>query len=974
MSASDLNTIFLKAHRERAARASGSLVGLRLEADDDQKAGAPSDVTKTLSSDKGRESGDAASLPSMRRRLHLRRIEEESAGAAVSPKPSGDKPAESQDAPTEGEGEAAEARGTKSAAGEPTEGKPTQAEPTETAEGLATPHAQTRDGKAPDGSVPAGSGDEERDRDAVNGWALSFVRGLTGRSQEPDAGEPDRENSDGGGIIASSAISRPSTTSDHLNAGAPDALDASTDGKVEGGPHNMGGSDKTGDPGNAGAKRAEPLPSAAQDRSPEAKEDDAALWGAVLAQTNPTPRTAQGPAFGRSPSPEQDADTDMSADPAPAAPVPAALDIDIPMGRLADTKAPDRPQAEDRDASNQEPDVRNEKETGPSAGGPPFANTGQGPFHDRSPSKSVPVTEDPLDEVGLPPRVGEGERASPDTAAGFGLDGFRISNLQGADRWDADKPAPGDKTSEQKSPHWSPMNAPVSRPDSKKDSAAPDPDPVAVPAQTPPEPGAGRRAAILDEEDDIPPMPSEDEMGPSGGSFGDEPARPPFMARTPSVPRRPGLDRGDTAHHRFASGDSVGSILRGARMAAGLDLVAVGDALRIRFKHLDALERGEHVGLPGKTYAVGFVRAYAEHLGLDPEDLVRRFKAEMGEPVAVARPVQRTHDLGFPNAREEARLPTGITLTIFVLLIMGGGAGWYYSRSPVPAVNDLVPAPPALSGPEARLLRPPPSVPRGGTPMAAGPELSRGPTAGDGSVVPGPATTLADPQPDGPPTSDLAQGLSVDRDTRPVPSLSAVEPADAAQPDQSAPAPSVSGPSSAVEMASSARLEDTGGPVRLAPGAQRTVSEGTPAPAEVAPQRVEAQTRLTGSAEQARSALLASGRGVPEATDGNIGAAAQQPAPSRADRVEILALRRAWLRIENAAGRVLVEDEMVPGELLRVPSGTGLMLMARDGGAFEMIVGGTPVGKAGRSGEVLRGISLDPAQLKRQARAVRRDR
>ena len=52
-------------------------------------------------------------------------------------------------------------------------------------------------------------------------------------------------------------------------------------------------------------------------------------------------------------------------------------------------------------------------------------------------------------------------------------------------------------------------------------------------------------------------------------------------------------------------------------------------ALKIRKDHLEALEKDRLEDLPGKTYAIGFVRSYARHLGLDATQYVERFKQEI---------------------------------------------------------------------------------------------------------------------------------------------------------------------------------------------------------------------------------------------------------------------------------------------------------------------------------------------------------
>lgn len=72
----------------------------------------------------------------------------------------------------------------------------------------------------------------------------------------------------------------------------------------------------------------------------------------------------------------------------------------------------------------------------------------------------------------------------------------------------------------------------------------------------------------------------------------------------------------------------VGSQLREARERQGLPLEGIAHSLRIPMRTLRALEDGESVSLPADVYVRGFVRQYAEVLGLDPVPLLRAFAAE----------------------------------------------------------------------------------------------------------------------------------------------------------------------------------------------------------------------------------------------------------------------------------------------------------------------------------------------------------
>ncbi|QQG35604.1 MAG: helix-turn-helix domain-containing protein [Micavibrio aeruginosavorus] len=126
----------------------------------------------------------------------------------------------------------------------------------------------------------------------------------------------------------------------------------------------------------------------------------------------------------------------------------------------------------------------------------------------------------------------------------------------------------------------------------------------------------------------------------------------------------------------------VGEILRRTRVYYSQSVDDVGAILRIRSAHLEAIEEGRVDDLPGRVYAFGFVRAYAEYLGLDGEQIVRLFKSQIGVQV-VDRP-----DLHMPVAASESKSPNAaivIGSLAFLAVAIGGLVFWGSQRQ----VNDI---------------------------------------------------------------------------------------------------------------------------------------------------------------------------------------------------------------------------------------------------------------------------------------------
>jgi len=116
---------------------------------------------------------------------------------------------------------------------------------------------------------------------------------------------------------------------------------------------------------------------------------------------------------------------------------------------------------------------------------------------------------------------------------------------------------------------------------------------------------------------------------------------------------------------------AVGALLRERREELGFDLDAIGEALCIKPAYLAALEQGRAQDLPGATYAIGFIRSYAELLGLDSNRILDSYKTESAE--VYARP-----DLSLPVPLDARSLPRGPILLVGVILAACGYGTWYY--------------------------------------------------------------------------------------------------------------------------------------------------------------------------------------------------------------------------------------------------------------------------------------------------------
>lgn len=122
------------------------------------------------------------------------------------------------------------------------------------------------------------------------------------------------------------------------------------------------------------------------------------------------------------------------------------------------------------------------------------------------------------------------------------------------------------------------------------------------------------------------------------------------------------LDPTDTADRLAA----FSTWLARERELRGLTREAVLRETRLAPAVVDALEGGDPARLPPRTYVLGYLRAYATAVGLDPDEVVLRYEeAAAGERSAP------------PGAKRRA-VPRLVALTIAIALAAAGGALWMW--------------------------------------------------------------------------------------------------------------------------------------------------------------------------------------------------------------------------------------------------------------------------------------------------------
>jgi cytoskeleton protein RodZ len=136
----------------------------------------------------------------------------------------------------------------------------------------------------------------------------------------------------------------------------------------------------------------------------------------------------------------------------------------------------------------------------------------------------------------------------------------------------------------------------------------------------------------------------------------------------------------------------IGNSLREARLRQGLDLAEIEQATKIRSRYLRALEEEQFELLPAQTYVKGFLKAYADQLGLDGDLYVEEFNSRFA---AEEEPAQHPSRGGGSSPGPMRFLSSAVlmALTAIGLATVLVVAAWRFGATDEP--DDIPGLPPA---------------------------------------------------------------------------------------------------------------------------------------------------------------------------------------------------------------------------------------------------------------------------------------
>jgi cytoskeletal protein RodZ len=184
----------------------------------------------------------------------------------------------------------------------------------------------------------------------------------------------------------------------------------------------------------------------------------------------------------------------------------------------------------------------------------------------------------------------------------------------------------------------------------------------------------------------------------------------------------------DTGPQWGSDPTSFGAFLRGQREARHLTIQQVAETTKIASHHFSSLERGDIRRWPGGMYRRAMVRAYAQAIGLNVEETVRRFLAVFPpeqDEAPVPSPPAPQPEVRRPPVFRRVASATGIAGVSAAVMLIGWNAMSYIRGAMQP---DIVSTPsPTPAGESANVETAGPSLPNA-TPSPSTPAATSGAT------------------------------------------------------------------------------------------------------------------------------------------------------------------------------------------------------------------------------------------------------
>lgn len=345
--------------------------------------------------------------------------------------------------------------------------------------------------------------------------------------------------------------------------------------------------------------------------------------------------------------------------------------------------------------------------------------------------------------------------------------------------------------------------------------------------------------------------------------------------------------------------ETLGTFLKRARRSQHKSLEEAAEATRIHAPTLRALEEDDHRKLPAEVFVRGFIKIYAQYLGLDPHEALKWYHhVDTAKAISAGEKINAQEVLSSESLAESPKFFTGTKIVIILLLLFLGIGGYMVLQ------KDLVRSPALTEQPSSQL------EPEQEQPLEA--------------VAP-PGDSLE---------RETAQDAAQDAvEAQPQPTKQAL--GEAKKPLPPAPEPAVK-EEAVPTQAPAATAAQAAGEEDIAPDAAAQPDTEEPAAGQ---QQLEAEAPVV-----LQPATVETGRPETEASDQD------QPADEAKYTLTIRFTEETWLRVE-LDGKRPQEYTFQPGDTFTWTADETINLFLGNAGGAELTLNGETLPVLGKSGK-----------------------
>lgn len=137
--------------------------------------------------------------------------------------------------------------------------------------------------------------------------------------------------------------------------------------------------------------------------------------------------------------------------------------------------------------------------------------------------------------------------------------------------------------------------------------------------------------------------------------------------------------------------ETVGSRLKRERLNKHVTLEEIAEATRVNIATLEALENDDKSKLPARVFVQGFIRLYAKHVGLDPEEILAHYPKDADDTIDTKKRINVRRVLKSEAMAESLSFMSSKQILFLILILLLGFLMYLGRQNYFPELNSIDP-------------------------------------------------------------------------------------------------------------------------------------------------------------------------------------------------------------------------------------------------------------------------------------------